>query len=101
MKLIIAIIAEDDVKEVTKKLNEQKIQFTRLSTSGGFLKKGNVTLLIGSEKPDEVIELLKELCKKREEYVPIMLDSLSPMVAPIEVGGATIFVLDVEKYVKV
>lgn len=100
MKLIIAIISDDDVREVTRTLNEEKIQFTKLATSGGFLKKGNSTLLIGCEDPNSVLKILKELCQEREELVTAPVDTITPIVFPVKVGGATVFILDVEQCIK-
>ena len=50
MKLIIAIINRDDANSVTRALSKKGFSSTRLSTTGGFLMAGNVTLLIGLEE---------------------------------------------------
>ena len=49
MKLIIAIIQDDDASNVIGHLNESGFQVTRLSTKGGFLRSGNTTILTGVE----------------------------------------------------
>ena len=54
MKLIIAIIQDEDASEVISHLNEAKFQVTRLSTKGGFLRAGNTTIMTGVE--DEKVE---------------------------------------------
>lgn len=79
---------------------------TKLSTTGGFLKAGNLTLLMGveDEKLDDLLDLLKENCKRREEMTTALPDYASDMLTAvpvkITVGGATVFVLDVEQFHK-
>lgn len=111
MKIIYAIISSDDGNRVTDVLNEHQFSVTRLATTGGFLKKGNSTLMIGTEedKVDEVIDLIKDTCGKRQKItcnVPapnIASISAGYMMMPmtVELGGATIFVTDVERFEKI
>ena len=108
MKLIIAIIHDEDAHDLVEKLTEQQYGVTKLASTGGFLRSGNTTLLIGVEKEkiDHVIDIIKETCKSRKEVAPAptpMMGSTGVFVTfPIEVkvGGATIFVLDVDRYEK-
>lgn len=106
MKLITAIISTDDSNSVIDLLAKNGYQVTRLATTGGFLRAGNTTLIIGceDEKVDLAIKLIGQEAQERTEYVPT---SMSYDVArynsfPIEVhvGGATIFVSNIEKFVK-
>lgn len=106
MKLIIAIVSNDDSSAVVNALMKEKFQVTKLATTGGFLRAGNTTLLIGTddEKVDGCIDIIgKESCK-RTEMVPATasFDVGRYATYPIEVqiGGATIFVLNVEQYKK-
>ncbi len=111
MKIIYAIVSSDDGNRVTEVLNENQYMVTKLATTGGFLKKGNCTLMIGTEadKVDHAIELIKETCGKRQKItcnVPapnISSISAGYMMMPmtVELGGATIFVTDVERYEKI
>jgi len=66
VKLIIAIIQDDFANRVTKSLMDRKYRVTKLSSTGGFLKAGNTTLLIGAEddKTDEIIRVVEKECKK-------------------------------------
>ncbi len=107
MKLIIAIVNRDDSAELIHKLSKAGFMSTRLSTTGGFLRAGNVTLLIGveEEKVDEVIALIGEYSSSRKQMtVPAPAGGvegrLIAMPVEITVGGATVFVIDVEKFVK-
>ena len=71
MKLIVAIINNDDCNSVLNGLSRKGLSATKLSTSGGFLRAGNATLLIGTEeeKVDEVIEIIGEYSRKRSQMV--------------------------------
>ena len=64
MKLVIAIVQDTDAPGLTKALLERGFQSTKLASTGGFLREGNTTLLIGleDEKVPEVLELIKEKC---------------------------------------
>ncbi len=106
MKLIIAIVSNDDSQAVTSVLAEHGFYSTKLSTTGGFLRAGNTTLMIGTEdeKVSEAIEWIKSESKTRKEFVPATTNYEVSRFAsyPVEVtvGGATIFVLDVEQFIK-
>lgn len=108
MKLIFAIIQADDSDNVIDILNQNGFMVTKLSSTGGFLRKGNVTLMIGTaeEKVNPLIRIFRDECGKRQQMMYSVPFSESPMLAnnsmvPIEVGGATIFVIDVERFEKV
>ena len=107
MKLILAIVSNDDSSKVSSALTKQRFSVTRLATTGGFLMSGNTTLLVGTEaeKVDTAIEIIAENSKKRTKMVPSTASFGAGMYVgtPVEVaiGGATIFVLDVEQFKKV
>lgn len=106
MKLLIAIINNDDCTKVLDALADKGFGATRLSTSGGFLRSGNSTLLIGveEEKVDTVIDILGEYSSRRTQMISPMppMGEVDFISRPIEisVGGATVFVVDVDKFVK-
>lgn len=109
MKLLIAIVQDADVNFLIDALTEKGYRITKLSTTGGFLKKGNTTLLIGveEEKLEEALRIIKKNCKKRNTTTTIINptgeSSLISSTVPIEigVGGATIFIIDVEQYIQI
>ena len=111
MKLVIAIVQDDDAMDLIEELTDKNYRVTKLATTGGFLKSGNTTLMIGVEKEvvDKVINIIEDVCKKRKEMVsaptPSTISSGTGMYMPypieVEVGGATIFVLDVDQFVKI
>lgn len=109
MKLIYAIVHDDDARKVTKELTKLGFSVTKLASTGGFLRSGNATLMVGvdDEKVDQAIGIIEDKSKSRTQIVnttvtPSELGGVY-MPSPMEVvvGGATIFVVDVEKFYKV
>lgn len=109
MKLIIAIVQDDDAVDLIDLLTESGFRVTKLATTGGFLKAGNTTLMIGVEKEnvDKVLSQIEEICKTRDQVVttPAPIAGSTGVYVPypveVEVGGATVFVVDVDKFVKI
>jgi uncharacterized protein YaaQ len=109
MKLIIAIVQDDDAGDLIDVITEEGFRVTKLATTGGFLKSGNTTLMIGVEqdKVDKVLSVIEEVCKTREQVVtsPSPVAGSTGVYVPypveVEVGGATIFVVDVDKFIKI
>lgn len=109
MKLIITIVQDDDALDLIDTLTEKGYSVTKLATTGGFLKAGNTTLLIGVEKikVDTVINIIKDTCKTRKGVIstPTPVSEPTGVYIPypmeIQVGGATIFVVEVDKFVKI
>ncbi|WP_077369401.1 cyclic-di-AMP receptor [Anaerosalibacter sp. Marseille-P3206] len=107
MKLIVAIVQDQDAPTLIDELTEKEYRITKLASTGGFLKSGNTTLLIGveDEKVEEVIDIVESTCKTREITTSLLTvsmpgDTYIPYPLEVKVGGATIFILDVEKYVR-
>ena len=104
MKLVIAVINRDDANAVSQALTRSGYSSTRLSTTGGFLMAGNVTLMIGveKEKAQDVIDIIKSKSHSRKQLIPstMQMEHGHHSGAPVEVtvGGATIFVVDVERF---
>ncbi|MGE5224321.1 MAG: cyclic-di-AMP receptor [Omnitrophica WOR_2 bacterium] len=71
MKLMIIIIRDTDAENVVQELVNQEYRVTRMASTGGFLRRGNITLLVGveNEKVDHVIELLKKVCFPPEDNI--------------------------------
>jgi len=68
MKLIIAIVRDIDDSAVINQLISNNYRVTRMASTGGFLRRGNVTLLIGvdADQVDKVIDLIKNTCRQPE-----------------------------------
>ncbi len=108
MKLVVAIVNDDDIHAVLSNLTDKQFHVTKLASTGGFLKVGNTTIICGveAEKVDEVIEIIKEHSAKREVAVVASgggIGAMPHLALPISAttGGSTIFVLDVEQFLKV
>jgi len=109
MKLMIAIVHERDKQRVSDALLQAGHKFTVVASTGGFLRDGNTTLLIGAEENmvDEVIGAIRGCCPSRDEYVnqppPDALGAAGVMINPVKVtvGGAIVFVVDVEQFIRV
>lgn len=107
MKLVMAIVSNDDSSNVLGKLMEGGYAVTRLATTGGFLSKGNTTLLMGTDddKVDGAIAIIEETCKRRTSLTPssaafgVGVGASYPM--EIAAGGATVFVMGVERFEKI
>lgn len=107
MKMILAIIQDDDKRVLMDRLRENKIGATKLKSTGGFLRQGNTTVIIGveDERVEEALEIISESCKEREimTTIPPMIEEASLILQSfnVKVGGATVFVLDVEQFKKI
>ena len=108
MKLVIAVVQGEDATQTVQALSGAGISVTKMASSGGFLQQGNATLLIGvdDDKVDAAIELIRQNCRERSQYMTPMPPMVEPgeffMPYPVEVqvGGATVFVVDVERFEK-
>ena len=87
MKLVLAIVSNDDASAVTSALTKNNFYMTRLSTTGGFLRAGNTTLIVGTD--DDLVDKCIDVIGRYASF-PV----------EVQVGGATIFVLDVDQFKK-
>ncbi|MCK9443374.1 MAG: cyclic-di-AMP receptor [Tissierellaceae bacterium] len=108
MKLIICIVQDQDAGSLIDDLTEKDYRVTKLSSTGGFLKSGNTTLLMGvdDDKVEPAIGIIEDNCKTREITTSLLTvampgDTYMPFPLEVKVGGATVFVLDVEKHIKI
>lgn len=107
VKLVLAIVNSDDSADVMRALTKEGIQVTKLATTGGFLMAGNTTFMIGTEeeKVDGILEIIRKYSHKRTQAMPASTAYSAGMYAsyPVEltVGGATVLVLNVERFEKV
>ena len=105
MKLILAIIQSADEADTVQELNAHGFFVTKLSTTGGFLKAKNTTLLIGTddEKVEAVIETLKKYAGHRMQLSPVsgadmrLFNPGGANMVEVPAGGCVVFVLDIDK----
>lgn len=107
MKLIYAIVNNDDSHAVANSLTKSGFSATKLASTGGFLMAGNTTFLVCSddERVDEIIEIIRQHSHKRKQFVPSAasydVGSYTSFPVEVSVGGATVFVTDIERFEKV
>ena len=110
-KLILAIMQKMDYDEVASELSRNRIFMTRLSSSGGFLKKENVTAMIGveEERLEKVMKILKDIAGKRRQVVYTMPTLSAGGYCPgtgtaipvdMELGGVTAFIMQMDDFIK-
>ena len=104
-QLILAIVQDEDAGPVIEALTGEGFRATRINTVGGFLRKGNATILVGVERErlHRALLIVRDNCETRTEYFvptapgevgePYPLDPIQ-----VQVGGATVFVLDCERF---
>lgn len=106
MKLLIAIVQDKDANRLSNQFIDHNLRATRLSTTGGFLKSGNTTFMIGldDDKVDEALAVIKTTSHTRQQFMtpPVnldaQLDNTSSYPVEVQVGGATVFVLPVDQF---
>lgn len=108
MKLIIAIVQDQDAISLIDDLTEKNYRVTKLASTGGFLKSGNTTLLMGVEEDcvNEVISIVDRNCKTREITTSLLNTTVPgetyiPYPLQVKVGGGTLFILDVERHIRI
>ena len=105
MKLVIAIVNQDDSAGLTHALTAAGFSSTSIDSTGQFLGSGNVTVLVGvdEEKVSRVLEIIRASCHRRSAVTDGDRDFGTYPGQPVEVvvGGATIFVVDVERFERV
>ncbi len=106
MKLVVAVVHNEDAKALVDSLVERDYRATRLHSSGGFLRQSNATIILGVEdaQVEEVVGIVRANCTSRTQIVnpmpPIMEpgEFFMPYPLEVEVGGATVLVLPVERF---
>ncbi len=104
--MVIAVVQDKDSARLSQMLVKNGFRATKLASTGGFLRAGNTTFLVGTsdEKIPDVIDLIQQSCKSRKQMVtPVSplgsaVDSFLPYPLEVQVGGAAVFVLDVEQF---
>ncbi|MBQ2700763.1 MAG: cyclic-di-AMP receptor [Clostridia bacterium] len=108
MKLIVAIVQDEDASRLVNQLMKSGFGVTKLATTGGFLRSGNTTILTGVEddKVQDALGVIESVCKSRKQIAAshTSMAGVSGMYSPypieVTVGGATVFVLDVDQFIK-
>lgn len=108
MKLILTIVQDADAAKLQNALSERGLRSTKLASTGGFLREGNTTFILGVDdyEVSVVKAIIHDVCRERNKMLRPLphMSEMGPVMPnePIEVtvGGATVFVLDVEEFAK-
>jgi len=109
MKLLLVVVNNRDKRDFCDALFQMEQGFTEIGSTGGFLREGNTTLLIGvgEENVERILELVRDICQTRERTMNVAHPTLTNMGADVTrpmkilVGGAKVFILDVEEFIDV
>lgn len=106
MKLILAVVQDKDSNDLQQALIDDNFHATKMASTGGFLRSGNTTFIIGTEdvKVDRLLKLIRDHCQSRTQVMsPISsldgsTDGFTMNPIEVNVGGATVFVLNVDQF---
>ena len=106
MKLVWAVVQNEDAGTLINALTKREYRLTRINTAGGFLRQGNATIVLGVENDqvEEVMSIIRQNCQTRtKEVLPIPLglepgEFYVPEPVQVEVGGATVFVMELADF---
>jgi uncharacterized protein YaaQ len=108
-KLLVIIVADTDADGLVRAMVQRGHPATKIGSTGGFLRRGNTTLLSGvpASEVEEVLRLVRRLCPARSELLTLgalpLAGEMPFITEPVEVrvGGAVVFVLNVERFERV
>jgi uncharacterized protein YaaQ len=109
VKLVVAVVHNEDARVLIDALLAREYRATWLHSSGGFLKQSNATILVGVEEAqiDEVVGIVRENCRARTQTLspipPIMEpgEFFMPYPVEVEMGGAVVFVLPIDRFERI
>ena len=108
-KLCMMVVADTDADHLMERLVEREFPATKVGSTGGFLRRGNVTIFSGvtDERVDELLAVVDEVCRARKEFVPVQTlpflgdGSFSAEPVEVRVGGAIVFVLEISRFERI
>ncbi|HJM89450.1 MAG TPA: cyclic-di-AMP receptor [Dehalococcoidia bacterium] len=107
-KLCVIIVSDADANRLMERLVQKNLPATKIGSTGGFLQRGNATIISGVEESmvADVTEIVREECHARKEFVPVQTlpflgdGGFSAEPVEVRVGGAIMFVIDVEQFIR-
>uniref|UniRef100_A0A7V4DE70 Transcriptional regulator n=1 Tax=Candidatus Caldatribacterium californiense TaxID=1454726 RepID=A0A7V4DE70_9BACT len=104
--LLVCVVRDQDALRLADVLKERGIAFTKLASTGGFLREGNTTFLIGVDRDrrETVLAVIRECCARREEIVesPVPVNEpigpFVPQKIKVLKGGGVLFEIPIEYY---
>ena len=105
-KMCILVVSDSDANQLMKEMVAAGFSATKIGSTGGFLRRGSVTILSGvaAERLDPLLDIVREVCHARKEFVPVQtlpfLGDGGFTAEPVEVrvGGAIVFVLEISRF---
>ncbi|MFW5972223.1 MAG: cyclic-di-AMP receptor [Bacillota bacterium] len=109
MKMVIAVVHDHDAHDLLEAVTKKGFKATKMASTGGFLREGNTTFMIGTDEEhvEELLEIIKENCESRKKTIAPMspvantMESYYSFPMEVQIGGATIFIIDVEQFMKI
>jgi uncharacterized protein YaaQ len=109
MKLIFAIINDEDSPRLISEINRSGQRVTKLNSTGGFLRSGNTTLMavVEDELLEKLLGTIRKFAKSRKAVVnssvtpSVLGGTFMPLPVEVQIGGATVFVVNVEHFEKI
>ncbi len=111
MKLIVAIVQDEDAQRLVDAMMDARLGVTKLATTGGFLRAGNTTLISGvdDERLEEALAIIERICRSRQQVTTAPAApaggaggmGYAHYPVSVTVGGATVFVMEVSRFLKV
>lgn len=108
MKLVIAIVQDYDTDRLLSAVSGRGLRATRIASTGGFLRMGNTTVMLGVEdnQVEDCLDVLRVTCNSRVEQTPAeLVDELGYFgpgtVTEVTIGGAIVFVVPVSRFVRI
>ncbi|MFW6306597.1 MAG: cyclic-di-AMP receptor [Bacillota bacterium] len=108
-KMVIAVVHDHDAHDLLEAVTKKGFKATKMASTGGFLREGNTTFMIGTDEEhvEELLEIIKENCESRKKTIAPMspvantMESYYSFPMEVQIGGATIFIIDVEQFMKI
>jgi uncharacterized protein YaaQ len=108
-KLVVMVVSDSDANKLMKQIVKAGFSATKIGSTGGFLRRGSVTILSGvaDEQLDALIDIVRETSHDRKEFVPVQTlpflgdGGFTSEPVEVRVGGAIVFVLDIERFERV
>ena len=102
--LVILILANEQISELTQELVKGSFYFTRIDSSGGILERATISLLVGINRVrlDALMKIIQTCCHTRLKFIPARVEAPmmqgQPLMIEAEVGGATVYAVEVERF---
>jgi uncharacterized protein YaaQ len=108
-KLCILVVSDTDANQLMEQMVERGFSATKIGSTGGFLRRGSVTILSGvaEEQLEPLLGVVREVCHARKEFVPVQTlpflgdGGFTSEPVEVRVGGAIVFVLNIERFERV